>query len=237
MIDLADFDALLEAALGGRVAHSGFLAPAAASSLRHALQDAGAAVTVTGGYPGARRRVVTAHPSHIPEAAPEIVGMYLPGIAADRAPDILAGSTVDDRWVGDLVAHRDGASLITLDPPREKLLSACRQALMEIGVTDEPEAVPLERVVAGSERTEQVVVPSLRVDAIGAKGFRTSRSWFTKGIAAGNVYLNGKAASKGDEAEPGDELYAEGIGWIQVRSVEGETRRGNLKAVLTVQKS
>jgi len=235
--ELAEFDALLEAALGGRVAHSGFLTATKSSSLRHALRQAGASVTVTGGYPGARRRVVTAHPSHIPEAAPEIVGVYLPGIAADRAPDILAGSMLDDRWVGDLVAHRDGASIITLDPPREKLVAAGRKALMGIGVSDEPEVVPLERVVAGAERTEQVVVQSLRVDAIGAKGFRTSRSWFTKGIAAGNVYLNGKPASKGDEAEPGDEVYAEGVGWIQVLSVEGETRRGNLKAVLTVQKS
>jgi RNA-binding protein YlmH len=75
------------------------------------------------------------------------------------------------------------------------------------------------------------------VDAIGAKGFRASRSWFTKGIAAGNVRINGERATKGSEAAPGDEIWAEGLGWVRVESVEGETRRGNLKAVLTVEKT
>lgn len=237
MIEFADGAALIEAALGGRVAHSGFLPPAEASALRHRVRAAGGSVTVTGGYPGARRRVVTAHPSHVPEAAPTISAVYLPGIAADRWPNALSGPGLDDRLVGDLVAHQDGVSVITLDPPPEELVAVGRKVLLTAGASGEPEVVPIERVTAGSERTEQVVVPSLRVDAIGAKGFRTSRSWFTKGIAAGNVYLNGRSASKGDEAEVGDEIYAEGVGWIQVKSIEGETRRGNLKAVLTVQKS
>lgn len=237
MSDFADADALIAAAAGGRVAHSGFLPPETSSELRHRVASAGASVTVTGGYAGSRRRVVTAHPSHIPEAAPPLTGLYLPGLAPAAGAEILSGSPLDDRWIGDVVAHRDGISIVTLDPPSADLREVGRRALLAAGSTAEPEDVPLERVAAGSERTEQVIVPSLRVDAIGAKGFRTSRSWFTKGIAAGNVYLNGVAATKGSEAHVGDEIYAAGVGWIVVESIEGETRRGNLKAVLKVEKT
>lgn len=236
MIGFADREELVEAALGGRVAHSGFQAAEASSALRRAVIAAGAAVTVTGGFPGAKRRVVTAHPSHIPEAAPQFVGLYLPGLEPAKAADALSGSRVDERWCGDVVAHQDGVSVVTLDPPDEPVLRAFREVLARAG-GGEPEPVPLERVAAGASREDQVVVPSLRVDALGAKGFRTSRSWFTKGIAGGNVYLNGDAASKGSEAAVGDEIYARGLGWIRVEDVEGETRRGNVKVRLTVEKT
>ena len=236
MTEFAELAELIEAALGGRVAHSGFRSAEASSALRHAVLDAGAAVTVTGGFPGAKRRVVTAHPGHIPEAAPPFVGVYLAGLEPSRAADALRGSRVAEAWCGDVVAHQDGVTVVTLDPPDEAVLNAFREVLGRAGGA-EPEVVPLERVAAGAVRDDQVIVPSLRVDALGAKGFRTSRSWFTKGIAGGNVFLNGDAASKGSEAAVGDEIYARGLGWIRVEEVEGETRRGNVKVRLTVEKT
>ena len=92
-------------------------------------------------------------------------------------------------------------------------------------------------VAGGTVRRDRVVIPSLRVDALGAAGFRTSRSWFTKGIKGGNVYLNGDAADKGSAAEVGDEIFADGLGWLRVLEVGGETRKGNLKVELEVVKS
>ena len=233
----ADLDGLLAAARGGRVAHSGFLLPDEASRLRRAVLEAGLGVTVGGGFVGARRRVVTAHASHVPEAAPSITALYLPGVTAERASGAFVAERVDPRWLGDVVAHQDGVSVVTLDPPEPGVLDAAGEVVGGSRVSDSVERVPLERVAGGTLRREQVVVPSLRVDAIGAKGFRTSRTWFTKGIAAGNVRLNGDRADKGAEAVPGDEIWAEGLGWIRVESVEGETRRGNLKAVLAVEKT
>jgi RNA-binding protein YlmH len=99
------------------------------------------------------------------------------------------------------------------------------------------EEVPLERVASGSRKRLLVIVPSLRVDALGAKAFNVSRSYFSKGISAGNVTINGKRAEKSSSAEAGDEIYAETIGRMYVASVQGETRRGNLKVFIDIEKA
>ncbi len=95
----------------------------------------------------------------------------------------------------------------------------------------------MDKVVSGSRKRQLVIVPSLRVDALGAKAFNISRSYFSKGIKAGNVTINGKKATKSSSAEPGDEIYAETIGRMYVASVQGETRRGNLKVFVDIEKS
>jgi len=80
----------------------------------------------------------------------------------------------------------------------------------------------------------QAVVPSLRVDALGAKAFKVSRNYFVKGIEGGSVTVNGKVAGKSAEVTVGDEVVARGLGSMKVVSVDGETRRGNLKVSLKV---
>jgi RNA-binding protein YlmH len=96
--------------------------------------------------------------------------------------------------------------------------------------------MPLAGIASGNRKRQQVIVPSLRVDALGAKAFGVSRSYFSKGIAAGNVLLNGKRVGKAADAEAGDEIYAEGLGRCHIVMVQGETRKGNLKVMLEVEK-
>lgn len=84
-------------------------------------------------------------------------------------------------------------------------------------------------------RTVSAVVPSLRVDVLGAKGFKVSRSYFAKGVAGGKVSVNGKPAGKSSSAGVGDRIEAQGLGVVRVLSVDGETRRGNLKVSLEVE--
>ena len=86
------------------------------------------------------------------------------------------------------------------------------------------------------KRTLSAVVASLRVDAVGAKGFKVSRSYFSKGVAGGKVSVNGKVAGKSAEVAPGDEVRAQGLGTITLLSVDGETRRGNVKITLAVER-
>lgn len=81
------------------------------------------------------------------------------------------------------------------------------------------------------------VVASLRADAIGAKGFKVSRSYFAKGVAGGKVSVNGKVAGKSTEVAPGDVLVADGLGRITLVGVEGTTRRGNMKVNMEVERS
>jgi len=91
------------------------------------------------------------------------------------------------------------------------------------------------RLGRGKRTRQVVVVPSLRVDALGAKAFRVSRAYFSKGVAGGRVSVNGVRAGKSSSAGPGDEVYAEGLGRFTVLTVQGETKKGNLKVELEVE--
>ena len=224
---------LAGAALGGRVAHSGFLEPADADALAAELRRPGVAVVVDGGVPAARRRVVIAYPDHLPTASVPMTAVYVGGVGdgeALRAAARVAG--VKATSLGDAVAHQDGVSLIVLAPAPAALLGLTRLEGHEVA----PMEVPVERVAGGSERELAVVVPSLRVDVLGGKAFRVSRSYFARGVEAGRVRVNGRLADKGSTAGVGDEVYAEGLGRFRVLRVEGTTRRGNLKVAIRTEK-
>lgn len=229
----ADFDTLLGAVRGGRVASTTFLPPAEAAALAARLRDAGAGVHLGGGFPGARRRVLTAFPEHIPEATAPLTAIYVTGVhdeAELRGSFERAG--VPREALGDVVTHDDGLTVVVLGSAKDEALT-----LPRVGPTDvSPQEVPLERL-AGRARTQGVIVPSLRVDALGAKAFKVSRSYFSKGVAGGKVSVNGKRAGKSSSAEPGDEVYAEGLGRFTVTRVQGETRKGNLKVELEIEQS
>lgn len=87
---------------------------------------------------------------------------------------------------------------------------------------------------AGAERVVSAVVPSLRVDVLGARAFKVSRSYFARGVAAGNVLVGGEPAGKSASVEPGQEVEAIGLGSFVLVSVDGATRRDNLKVTLAV---
>lgn len=89
------------------------------------------------------------------------------------------------------------------------------------------EVVEDSKVVTG-------VVPSLRIDVLGARAFKVSRAWFARGVASGNVYVNDRQAGKATALEPGVRVTARGLGTFEVLSVDGSTRKGNLKVSLKV---
>lgn len=224
--------ALRADALGGRVVHAPFLDPPEADALLRAVRAPGVAAEAWGGYAGARRRVVTVRPEHVPRASAALVAWYVPGCGdaeALRAALLRAGVTAGS--LGDAVRHTDGCSLVALagvEPPTPLQLE---------GRSVAPEPVPVERVAAGSSKRLRVVVPALRVDVLGARAFGVSRSWFAKGVAAGHVRVNGAPADKRSEAGPGDEVWAEGMGRFRVCSLEGATRKGNHKVELEVERA
>ncbi|MBA2665844.1 MAG: RNA-binding protein [Trueperaceae bacterium] len=234
MKGVAHGDALREAALGGRVRSTPFLEPAEADAVLAATRVAGVAVTAWGGYPGARRRVVTARPDHVPEAIAALAALYFPDVVdADGLVVALRVGGVDPGALGDAVTHAQGVSVICLDPPPAAALERLRVA----GADVDAEVVPVERVASGRERVLEAVVPALRVDVLGARAFGVSRSYFAKGVAAGRVSLNGRTAEGRSEAREGDEVWAEGLGRFRVRTVKGETRKGNVKVTLEVERT
>jgi RNA-binding protein YlmH len=232
--DAALADALRGAALGGRVRSTGFLEPADADRVAAAVRSPGVEVEAWGGYPGARRRVVTARPDHVPEARPALAAVYLPEVAEEVAlRSALRARGVAASALGDVVLHQDGASVVTLDPPPAALLEEVAVG----GLRTQGRVVGLDLVAGGRARELEAVVPALRLDVLGARAFGVSRSYFAKGVAAGRVSVNGSVAGKRAEVAEGDEVWAEGLGRFSVRAITGTTRRGNLKVRLAVERA
>lgn len=228
-----DVDALEAAAVGGRVAHSPFLDEAESAAWSARLRERGVAVSAWGGMPAAARRVVTARPPHVPEATAPLSALYLPGLVEpDEARVALLALGADEDRLGDARRFQDGVGLVVWgDPPAAWLAPSS-----STGSPVAAEQVSLDRMPAGTVRRLQAVVPSLRADVLGAKAFGASRSWFVKGVATGKVRVDGRPAGKSTTVERDGEMWAEGLGRMRLLEVVGETKRGNLKVVVEIER-
>lgn len=219
-------------AAGGRVVHGPFLEPEEADAVLRDVRAPGVEAVAWGGYPGARRRALTVRPEHVPDARPQLVGWYLAGVHdAEAVRSAARASGVDADALGDAVAHADGCTVIVraeVDAPAALTVDGRRAAL---------EVVPVTRVASGVSKRFAAVVPSLRVDVLGARAFGVSRTYFAKGVAAGRVHVNGRSADKGSEAGLGDEVWADGLGRFRVSALHGDTRRGNRRVELEVERA
>jgi len=214
----------LKKARGGRVVQTPFLEAEALEQLRQQARQEGVRLETFGGLPLASRQVAVLFPEHIPSVADPTRVVFLAYEGDLEALEDKLRSVLEPGLLGDLEETKEGFLLATL-PKGLK-------ALQELGF-QAYEARPEQRPKA-RERIRNVVVPSLRVDVVGAKGFGVSRSYFVQGVKAGKVKLRGKTASAKDEIAEGDHLLAEGLGSLVVKRVLGQTKRGNLKLELEV---
>ena len=118
-----------------------------------------------GGYAGARRRVVTAFPEHIPEASAALAALYYEGVQAADLRVALQRSGLDEGSLGDALEHQGGVTVVVLAADKEGALNLTHVA----GQSVTPQEVELSRLGRGSRKAQQVVVPSLRVDALGGQ--------------------------------------------------------------------
>lgn len=215
----------LKKARGGRVVQTPFLEADALDELRRLAKQEGIRLETFGGLPMASRQVAVLFPEHIPAVADPTLVLFLRFEGdLETLEDKLRG-LLEPGLLGDLEETTEGFLLATL-PKGLKTLEAA-------GVEAQP-ATP-EQLPKTRERTRSVVVPSLRVDVVGAKGFGVSRTYFAQGVKAGKVKLRGKTASVKDELTDGDTLQAEGLGSLAVKRVLGQTKRGNVKLELEVE--
>jgi len=177
-----------------------------------------------GGLPMAERQVAVLFPENIPAVSDptKVVFIRFDG-DIEGLEDRLRG-LLEPGMMGDLEEAKEGFLLATLPKGLKTLQDAGLDAHEAL-----PEELPKSR-----ERTRGVVVPSLRVDVVGAKGFGVSRNYFAGGVKAGKVKLRGKTASAKDEIAEGDTLMAEGLGSLRVKRVVGQTKRGNVKLEVEV---
>lgn len=224
---------LVAQARGGRVVRTPFVD--ADEIDRRLLADDEVRHSIAGGFPDARRVVLTLYPAHIPEVDSGVTVLRFSGEfpAAWDAQDFavqLRRLNLSEDQLGDLREDR-GAFV----------LAATGKAVAALEALDSLDGHSLSVEAVGESagrgvRTREVVVPSMRVDVVGAKGFGVSRAYFQQGIEGGKVRLNGQVVGKSSDIREGDSLAAEGLGRIDFKRVVNETRRGNYKVELDVHK-
>lgn len=217
--------------MADRVMATGFLEPESAAQLASQLRQREVSVHLSGGFAGARRRVVTAFPEHIPQATTKMTALYAPDTAHDNLRSALQQHGIADDALGDSRDYQEGSAIVILYSALAKALEMDRLEARPVTLQE----IDLHYLASGKHSRVQIIVPSLRLDALGAKAFKKSRSYFSKGIAGGKVSINGVKAGKSASAEVGDEIYAEGLGRAWLVEVQGTTKKGNFKTVMEVE--
>lgn len=221
-------------ARGGAVSRSAFV-PAAEIDTRIFAADDDVSALLEGGFPDARLLRVTLYPTRIPNmdsgvTVHEFSFVSAPPSTSDQDLRVaLAQAGLDPEAIGDVHEVR-GAWQVALFSDIQP------ETLGELPLLGEFSVQRVGSSTAKTQKVREVVVPSLRVDVVGAKGFGVSREAFKAGIAAGKVRLNGQTASHSSQIREGDSLVAEGLGRVVFTRVVNETRRGNFKVELDVQR-
>lgn len=219
-----------------------FLSPSQQAQAGDLLRLAGISDYIAaGGYEGAERRLFLFLPDWLaPEdAEPPIRCLCAAYRAEDKVShrDILGslmGLGIVREKVGDILIGPDNAGLLVMDTVAEFLLqnwiSAGRTRLrvseIEPGDLRPPEA---------QYKEIRDTVSSLRLDAVAAAGFRTSRGKAAELVSAGRVQVNWRECTKPDRLlSEGDTVSARGLGKFRLASVGGTTRKGRVSIVVQV---
>jgi RNA-binding protein YlmH len=230
--DAPKLSTLVAQAAGGRVVRTAFVD--ADSFDRRVLQDDEVRHHIAGGFPDARRVVLTLYPAHIPGVDTGVtVYRVTPQTAGWDAQDFsvaLRGLGLPEDLLGEVREERGGFLVAATGKAVKALAEVTALGGRELDV----EEVGAE--AGRGSKLREVVVPSMRADVVGAKGFGVSRAYFQQGVEAGKVRLNGQPARASSDIREGDSLSAEGLGRIDFKRVLNETRRGNYKVELEVHK-
>lgn len=223
---------LVAQARGGRVIRTPFMDGDEID--RRVLQDDEVRHRIAGGFPDARRVVLTLHPVHIPEVDAGITVFRV--LLEQAAPDWdvqdftvqLRRLNLNEDQLGDIREDRNSFLVAATGKAAQTIEALTQLDGRHVQVEEVGESA------GKSSKLREVVVPSMRVDVVGAKGFGVSRAYFQQGIDGGKVRLNGQPARASSEIREGDSLAAEGIGRIDFKRVVSETRRGNYKVEVEV---
>ena len=233
---MTDLRTLVSQARGGRVVRTGFVEGSTVD--RRALAADGVRFAVHGGFPDPSRVIYTLYPEHIPNVDDPVRIVQLEADFNENTDlqDVRVALDLPDELRGDIREQHGRFLVATLQKgvkqlqERPTIRIQGRELELQLEILD---ASSLERSV----KTREVVVPSMRVDVVGAKGFGVSRAYFQAGVEGKNVRVNGAVASSSTTIREGDTLVAERLGRIEFKRVINETRRGNYKLELEVHKS
>ena len=199
--------------------------PEVAACLTTAREAGIATVEAWGGMAGAERRFLFDRQR---VSAPQVCSTvrFEPEVDIAAVQTLLAAYGVTEAQIGDV--QRVGGTLeAQVRLGREKALAPVQDDRI---VAIDPCAQPVWKTI-------QRIAASMRTDALGAAAFNASRSWFSKGIAGGNVFIDGRQAGKASPVEVGSEIFARGLGRARLIEVGGQTKRGRTHVTFELESS
>lgn len=223
-------------------ASTDFLSPSQQAQAGGLLRLAGISrYVVAGGYEGAERRLYLFLPDwQEPEdAQPPIRCLRAAFRAEDKIShrDILGslmGLGIVREKIGDILIGNGSAGLIVMDSIADFLLqnwASAGRVHLRVSEIEPSELQPPESHYKEIRDT----VSSLRLDAVAASGFRTSRGKAADLVSAGRVQVNWRECTKPDKLlAEGDVVSARGVGKFRLSSVGGTTRKGRVAIVIQV---
>lgn len=228
----------------GIPAHTPFLSPGEGAAVSALLTAWGQPRHLFfGGYEGAERRICLFLPQwQEPEdaiAEPEgplaaLEVRFPPGAQLSHR-DILGslmGLGLTREKLGDILLDKTTCQVVVLREVLPILLSQWGEA-GRWRASLRP--LPLEKLSPKPPQMKTIrdTVAALRLDAVLAAGFSTSRSKASALISAGRVSLNHRECIKSDQTvEAGDVLTCRGLGKCVVRDVLGQSKKGRVMLVL-----
>jgi RNA-binding protein YlmH len=193
-----------------------------------------------GGYPEAERRLCLFLPDWMePEDAvcEELTAIRATwyGEKALTHRDFLGslmGMGIAREKVGDILVGEGRCDILILSEVRDFLLQSMESAgrsklkLQEISLDElEPPKTEIKEI--------RDTVSTLRLDAVGATGFSTSRSKMAELISSGRVNLNWQECTKTDKlVSEGDTISCRGLGKCRLKTVGGQSRKGRTMIVM-----
>ncbi len=225
-------------------AHTQFLSPGEQASVEDLLSACGhPRHLMFGGFPGAERAVCIFFPDwqeeedfladqEGPVCALEVTYHADAGLSHRDFLGSLMGLGITREKLGDILVSPGRAQVLLLREALPILLSQWDSAgrwklkLREIPL-DQLEVAPPQ------VKTIRDTVAALRLDAVAACGFSTSRSKAAEFISAGRMSLNHRECTKADRAvAEGDVLSCRGLGKCVVKEVLGQSKKGRIMIVV-----
>lgn len=135
--------------------------------------------------------------------------------------------------IGDILVFKDGADILILEDI-EKFLLANLASLTRFSKA-RIEVIPLKEVRKKEINTKKIniIVPSLRLDAVTAEILRTSRGKAEDLLKEGRIFINYECIQKGTkQVKENDIITVRGKGKFKLGKQEGITKNGRVKLVI-----
>ena len=225
-------------------AHTPFLSPAEQTCVTDLLNASGhPRHFFFGGFEGAERQICVFLPDWQEQedwlAAPEdtltALRVLFPKDADPSHRDVLGslmGLGITREKLGDILLGKGGCDVLCLADAVPILLSQW-ESVGRWKIKLQQISLSALEVKPPEVRTIRDTVATLRLDAVLASGFSTSRGKAADLISAGRVMVNHRECLKGDKAvNEGDVLTCRGLGKCVVKEVLGPSRKGRIMLVL-----